>query len=212
MKIIRYATGPLQVNTYLAYDEDTLAGFMVDPGGYAEGITDRIRELGIDLKYIILTHGHGDHIGGVPGFKKDFPEVKVVAQVTELEMLTNGDLNSSAEMFLYPVTFKADIWVRHREEMKVGGMNLTFFHTPGHTKGGMCIYIPGSGEEPGYCFSGDTLFRRSIGRTDFYGGDFRTLMNSIRDVLFCLPDETVVLPGHMDVTTIGEEKRGNPFV
>lgn len=212
MKIIRYATGPLQVNTFLAYDEETMAGFMVDPGGYASGISDRVNELGIDLKYIILTHGHGDHIGGVEGFKNDFPGVKVIAHTDERELLMDGHLNSSAEMFRNPVTVDADMWVRHRETLKVGNMELTFFHTPGHTKGGMCAYIPGKDGEPGYCFSGDTLFCRSIGRTDFYGGDFRTLINSIKDVLFYLPDDTYVLPGHMDMTTIGDEKRGNPFV
>lgn len=206
MKIIRYVTGPIQVNTYIAYDEETMKGFMVDPGGYASGITDRIHELGIDLQYIILTHGHGDHIGGVADFREDFPDARVVAHRDERELLMDGNLNSSLEMFGRAVTVDADLWVGDRDTLNVGNMELTFFHTPGHTKGGMSIYV----QE--YVFSGDTLFRYSIGRTDFYGGDFRVLINSIKDVLFNLPDDTVVLPGHMDVTTIGDEKRGNPFV
>lgn len=206
MKIIRYVTGPIQVNTYVAYDEDTMKGFMVDPGGYASGITDKIKELGIDLLYIILTHGHGDHIGGVAGFKQDFPAARVVAHRDERELLMDGRLNSSLEMFGRSITVPADIWAGDRDALNVGNLELTFFHTPGHTKGGMSIYTKG------YVFSGDTLFRFSVGRTDFYGGDFRVLINSIKDVLFNLPDDTVVLPGHMDVTTIGDEKRGNPFV
>ena len=92
------------------------------------------------------------------------------------------------------------------DELTVGNMTLHILYTPGHTKGGISIYVNG------HVFSGDTLFRYSIGRTDFYGGDFRVLMNSIKDKLFLLPDDTVVLPGHMGFTTIGDEKKGNPFV
>ena len=209
MKISRYLTGPIQVNTYVAYDEETMAGFMVDPGGYVSAITDQIKKDGIDLQYIILTHGHGDHIGGVEGYRHDFPAVKVVAHRDEHELLMDGNLNSSAEMFGRPITVDADLWVGNRDSLRVGNISMTFFHTPGHTKGGMCIYIAG---KPGYCFSGDTIFRFSIGRTDFYGGDFRILINSIKDVIFLLPDDTVLLPGHMDVSTGGDEKRGNPFV
>ena len=209
MKISRYLTGPIQVNTYVAYDEETMTGFMVDPGGYVSAITDQIKKDGINLQYIILTHGHGDHIGGVAGYRRDFPAVKVVAHRDEQELLMDGNLNGSAEMFGRPVAVGADLWVGNRESLRVGNINMTFFHTPGHTKGGMCIYIPGT---PGYCFSGDTIFRYSIGRTDFYGGDFRILINSIKDVVFQLPDDTVLLPGHMDASTVGDEKRGNPFV
>lgn len=206
MKIIRYVTGPIQVNTYLTYDEEQKVGFLVDPGAYASEITEKINELGVDLKYIILTHGHGDHIGGVEGFLKDFPAAKVVADQDEKEMLQNGSLNSSVEMFGRPIEIDADLYVKDKDTLNVGSMELTFLHTPGHTKGGMSIYVDG------HLFSGDTLFRYSIGRTDFYGGDFSVLMNSIKDTLFLLPDDTIVLPGHMELTRIGDEKRGNPFV
>ena len=206
MKIIRYITGPIQVNTYLTYDEEQKVGFLVDPGAYASEITEKINELGVDLKYIILTHGHGDHIGGVEGFLKDFPAAKVVADQDEKEMLQNGSLNSSVEMFGRPIEIDADLYVKDKDTLNVGSMELTFLHTPGHTKGGMSIYVDG------HLFSGDTLFRYSIGRTDFYGGDFSVLMNSIKDTLFLLPDDTIVLPGHMELTRIGDEKRGNPFV
>ncbi len=206
MKITKYMTGPLQVNTYFAYDEETNKGFMVDPGGYDKRITDEVNSLGVELEYIILTHGHGDHIGGVEQFKADFPNAKVIAHDLEREMLQDARINSSMEIFMRPITIEADKYVRDRESLKVGNMELTFLHTPGHTKGGMCISVNN------VIFSGDTIFRFSIGRTDFYGGDFRTLINSIKDRLFYFPDDTVLLPGHMGASTIGEEKRGNPFV
>ena len=199
-------SGPLQVNTYFAYDEETNKGFIVDPGGYDSRITDEINAANVELEYIILTHGHGDHIGGVEQFKVDFPNAKVVAHELEREMLQDARINSSMEIFMRPITIEADKYVRDKESLNVGNMEVTFLHTPGHTKGGMCISVDN------VIFSGDTIFRYSIGRTDFYGGDFRTLINSIKDRLFYFPDDTVLLPGHMGASTIADEKRGNPFV
>ncbi len=206
MKIINYVTGPIQVNTYVVYDEETLAACLIDPGDYDPAITQKVKELGLTLQYILLTHGHGDHIGGVAAFLKDFPAAKVVAHEAERELLLDGRLNSSKEIYRRDITVDADIWVKDRDTINVGKLAFTVLFTPGHTPGGVSYYTDG------YVFCGDSLFRRSIGRTDFYGGDFQTLMQSIKQVLFSLPDDTVVLPGHMEATSIGEEKRGNPFV
>ena len=206
MRITKYMTGPIQANTYLVYDEETKKGFMVDPGGYEPRLTAQIKDEKVDLEYFILTHGHGDHIGGVDAFKKDFPQVKVVACKAEDKMLHDPGDNCSIEMFRKAITIDADILVDDRETLKVGNMELTFIHTPGHTEGGMCIYVDG------HLFSGDTLFCRSIGRTDFPGGNFNDIIKSIKEKLFAFPDDTVVLPGHMGQTTIGDEKKGNPFV
>lgn len=206
MKITRYMTGPIQANTYLVYDEETKKGFMVDPGGYEPRITAQIKDENVELEYIILTHGHGDHIGGVEGFRKDFPQAKVVACREEEKMLHDPVANCSIEMFRKSIIVDADILVGDKDTLSVGNMELTFIHTPGHTEGGMCIYTDK------HLFSGDTLFCRSIGRTDFPGGNFDDIIKSIKEKLFAFLDDTKVLPGHMGETTIGDEKRGNPFV
>ncbi len=206
MKIFSYITGPIQVNTYLVYDEITMKGFIVDPGDYSPKLSKMAMDLGIDIEYIILTHGHGDHIGGVERFKRDFSSAKLVAHEKEKEMLSDAVMNCSAEFFPGGVTLTPDIWVKDGDKLQVGDMELKIIHTPGHTPGGMSIYVDNT------LFSGDTLFRYSVGRTDFPGGDQRALINSIKDRLFHLPDDTRVLPGHMGETTIGDEKKGNPFV
>ncbi|MBR5229507.1 MAG: MBL fold metallo-hydrolase [Firmicutes bacterium] len=206
MKINHYNTGALSVNTYLVYDENSKEGFIVDPGGYSNLLENDVKETGVDIKYIILTHGHGDHIGGVAKHLENHPSAKVVAHENEAELLAEPRYNYSQECCGSSISLAADILVKDRETLNVGGIELTFIHTPGHTKGGMSIVVDK------HIFSGDTLFCRSIGRTDFWGGDFRTIINSIKDRLFVFPDDTVVLPGHMGPTTIGDEKRGNPFV
>ena len=207
MKITSIPTGMLGVNTYLAVDEATNKGFIVDPGGYSPKITKMVEEEGIDIEYIILTHGHSDHICGVNEHLDDFPNAKVVANINEKKMLEDANLNMSASME-GAQTVKADIFVDDGDEMQVGELKLKFLYTPGHTPGGMCIYI----ESENILFSGDTLFCQSIGRTDFPGGSFRDLSDAIHTKLFVLPDETQVLPGHMGLTSIGFEKENNPFV
>lgn len=207
MEITCMPSGALGVNTYLAVDEATNEGFIVDPGGYNPQLTEKVRDENIDIKYIVLTHGHADHICGVNEHLKDFPDAKVVADAAEKPMLEDMRLNQS-KMFGTPCTVEADVWVSDGDEMQVGELTLEFFHTPGHTPGGMCIYIASEN----VLFSGDTLFRQSIGRTDFPGGSFEELADAVHNKLFVLPDDTTVLPGHMGATTIGFEKGNNPFV
>lgn len=207
MRITNLPSGALQANTYLVVDENTNEGFIVDPGGYNKVLTREVQENNIKIKYIILTHGHSDHICGVNEHKADFPDAKVVAYKDEEAMLEDPNLNQSIG-FGMPYSTKADILVNDGDELKVGDATLKFIHTPGHTPGGMCIYV----EAAKALFSGDTLFCQSIGRTDFPGGSYREIMDSIRKKLFLLPDDTNVFPGHMGPTSIGFEKENNPFV
>ncbi|MFQ7728841.1 MAG: MBL fold metallo-hydrolase [Clostridia bacterium] len=207
MRITNLPSGALQANTYLAVDEKTNEGFIVDPGGYNKVLTKEVRDNDVKIKYIILTHGHSDHICGVNEHKAEFPDAKIVAYKDEEAMLENPNLNQSPG-FGVPYSTKADILVSDGDELKVGDVTLKFIHTPGHTEGGMCIYV----KEVKALFSGDTLFRQSIGRTDFPGGSYKEIMDSIRKKLFLLPDDTNVFPGHMGMTSIGFEKENNPFV
>ena len=207
MRITNLPSGALQANTYLAVDEKTNEGFIVDPGGYNKVLTKEVRDNDVNIKYIILTHGHSDHICGVNEHKAEFPDAKIVAYKDEEAMLENPNLNQSPG-FGVPYSTKADILVSDGDELKVGDVTLKFIHTPGHTEGGMCIYV----KEAMALFSGDTLFRQSIGRTDFPGGSYKEIMDSIRKKLFLLPDDTNVFPGHMGTTSIGFEKENNPFV
>ena len=206
MKIVNIPTGMLQANTYLVCDETRRLGFIVDLGGYSKELKNIIEKNDIQIQYIVLTHGHGDHIGGVQEHLKDFPDAKVVCSRAEEKMLLDPELNEAHHFGPEKVSFKPDILVDDGDTLTVGNMTMKFIMTPGHTEGGMCILIDD------VLFSGDTLFCRSIGRTDLAGGDFRTIMESIKKKLFLLPDETQVLPGHMGPTTIGFEKENNPFV
>lgn len=205
MKIFNLPSGPLAVNTYLVEDETTKKGFIVDPGGYNPQLTQKIAQDGIDIEYIILTHGHGDHIGGVEQHKAELPHAKVVANAVEVPMLGDSLINMSMSMGK-PIVVTPDVTVNDGDTLTVGTMELKFFHTPGHSPGGMCIATGN------VVFSGDTLFCASIGRTDFMGCSFEALSDSIKNKLYVLPDDTKVFPGHMGETSIGYEKENNPFV
>ncbi|MBN7772439.1 MBL fold metallo-hydrolase [Clostridium aminobutyricum] len=206
MQINCIPSGALGVNTYYVRDEITNKGFILDPGGFSPNMLNLIKQDDCTIQYIILTHGHGDHIGGVQQYMEAFPNAQLVACIHEKALLADPRLNMSRECGGAAVALEADLWVDDGETLQIGEMSLKFIHTPGHTEGGMCILIDN------ILFSGDTLFQQSIGRTDFPGGSFTAIKNSIHNKLFVLPDETTVYPGHMGSTNIGFEKRNNPFV
>lgn len=205
VKIYHFHTGPIAVNTYLVFD-DKQNCFIVDPGGQSDRLDKCLRDEGLTPSYILLTHGHGDHIGGIHALRDQFPDVQVVINEKEVPMIEDARFNDSAAMFGYPVTAEADKTVQDEDEMDIGSMHVRFLFTPGHTPGGQSILMDD------ILFSGDTLFRHSVGRTDFRGGDYDALIRSIKTKILPLPDETNVLPGHMELTTVGEERRMNPFL
>lgn len=201
MNIQRFiANNGFGTNMYLVWDEDSKKSFIVDPGAESAQMENAISENKLQPEYIILTHAHGDHTGGIDPLKEKYPGIKLVANRAERKMLAERSSISGG------AGHTADIEVTDGDTLDVGPMHLCFIDCPGHTPGGMSILL---GK---VLFSGDTLFMSSVGRTDLPGGDWDALMHTIREKLFVLPDDTVVLPGHMQETTIGFEKRCNPFV
>jgi glyoxylase-like metal-dependent hydrolase (beta-lactamase superfamily II) len=206
MKIHRYITGPLAVNSFLVVDEATNKGFLIDPGGADRKLLKFVSDNNVKVEYIVLTHGHGDHICGLKAYQNAWPDAKVIAHEEERQLLLDAKMNHSTVTCGYGLSITADRYVKDGEQISVGELTVNFLFTPGHTPGGMSVYV-------GDCvFSGDTLFAGSVGRTDFPGSSFSALKRSIEDKLYVLPANTRVYPGHMDYTTIGTEKEQNPFV
>ncbi len=205
MDLKLYYTGAMAVNTYLCADEKTGKGFIVDPGGISKPMENYILSNGYDIEYIVLTHGHGDHISAVPYYKNLYKNAKIVGHHGDDFLFGNAGENLSTQFIGQPVEFEADLYVDQGDTIRVGDMDLKIISTPGHTPGGISILVGN------VLFSGDTLFQGSIGRTDFTGGSYKQLIDSVETKLFTLPDNTYVLPGHMGQTTIGHEKQYNPF-
>lgn len=207
MKIGNVVLGPVGTNCYIVSNEVTKECFVVDPAACPQGFVDHIRNTGLIVKAVLLTHGHFDHIMGLGGFLREFP-VPVYAHEAEKELLEDAQLNSSAFMGGQSYTFSGAEYVKDGQELDIAGMKIRVIYTPGHTIGGCCYYI----EKEAVLFSGDTLFHASVGRTDLPTGSMGQLVRSIKEKLFVLPDETEVYPGHMEETSIGYEKKYNPFV
>ncbi len=203
MRLQQFTLGEMQVNTYLLWDEETLETACFDPGGPPEELLTEIRDKKLTLKYIILTHGHYDHIGGVNTLKEQTGAL-VAIHTADADLLTNPALNLSL-MFGMKVVVKADQLLSDGEVLCLGSNMLKAYHTPGHTQGSMVI----SG--PGLLFSGDTLFAGNVGRTDLPTGDPATLTSSLRKLLQ-FSDETRLFPGHGPDTILGREKQNNPFL
>ena len=193
-------------NTYIYYDEQTLAGVVIDPGVGARKVIEAIESNSIVIKHILLTHGHYDHVAAVPEIKNRY-KADVCSLKEENEILQNPIFNVSILMGRY-IKIVADKFLCDGEEINVGAGTLRVIHTPGHTVGGACYYDARNR----VVFVGDTLFNESIGRTDFFTGDFNSIISSIKLKLFLLPDDVMVYCGHGERTTIGHEKTRNPFL
>lgn len=189
-------------NCFIVKNKETGEGFIVDPGDDALKISVNISKMEMKPKAILLTHGHFDHILAAEELKNRY-NIPIYAAEAEEQTLLNSNFNLTAYHQGAPVSMCADKYLRDGEKFTVAGMQIQFILTPGHTPGSGCYYI----KDENLLFSGDTMFQASYGRTDFPGGSEAMIFKSIREKLLTLPDETDVLPGHMDQTTIADEKR-----
>ncbi len=204
-KIISKVLGMVATNCYVLANTQINECLIIDPADNAPEIYSMVSESGAVPQAVLLTHGHFDHIMALDEVRKHYG-IKVYAYEDEQDVLMDERLNSSAE-FGVPVETKADILLKDGEKITLAGLDITVFHTPGHTKGSCCYYL----EDEKILMSGDTLFNQSIGRTDFPTGSMPDLLRSVREKLFVLPDDVKVYPGHEGETTIGFEKKYNPF-
>ena len=199
IKIDCIRVGMLETNCYMVYDDEIKEAIITDPGDNADFIAKCIEDRGVKPVAIFLTHAHGDHVMAIPQLREKYP-VPVYMHELDEPMLNNGRFNlSSFSIYLED----SDVRLKGGEELTVGGMKMKTIFTPGHTPGGICYYF----EDAGFLLSGDTMFYRSWGRTDFPGGSEQDLMASLRTLLETLPPETVVYPGHEMATDIAGERR-----
>jgi hydroxyacylglutathione hydrolase len=204
MKIENIVVGPLQVNCYIVYDEDSLEALVVDPGDEAEKIIRLIEAGRLKVSNIVCTHAHFDHIGAVRRLKEKTGS-QVIIQKEDFEIYMRADEQAVSWGFQIEQPPEPDIYVVDGDEVGVGRSRFKVLHTPGHSPGGICLY----GE--GVIFTGDTIFAGSVGRTDFYGGSIAELKKSFSKII-SLPPETRIFSGHGPLTTVKKEKEYNFFV
>jgi hydroxyacylglutathione hydrolase len=200
---------PFEENTYLVWQPPRREALVIDPGLEPDAILDFLREQDLKPAVILNTHGHADHIGGNAALKEAFPAAPLIIGEGDAPMLTDADANLSAPFGFSIISPGANRLVREGDVVEAAGLRLEVLEIPGHSPGHVVFVLR---ETPPIVFGGDVLFRGSIGRTDFPGGSSSQLFDGIRTKLFTLPPTTVVYPGHGPVTTVGHEKRTNPFV
>ena len=198
-------TGPLKTNCYLLYDPTSKEAALFDVGGEINKLLSIIREKNLKVKYLFCTHLHFDHVMGIEDIREEFSDAKLSFNKKELDVLKN--MGRFARIFGFKASSLGELEapIEDNQIFKVGNIELKAILAPGHTPGSICFYFDK------HLLSGDVLFYRGVGRTDFYGGSFEVLEESIKN-LFQLPDETKVYPGHGDFTDIGSEKNENPFI
>ena len=219
MKVLSLMVGPIMTNCYILCDEAAGVCAVIDPGDEPKRIEAMIASSGCTPVMILLTHGHFDHAGAAEELSEllsvshgsvcpaEQKAVPVYACETEKETLKDPARNVSGMAGKREV-YHADIYVKDEQILTIADFSIRVLHTPGHTSGGCCYYIP----KEDVLFSGDTLFCQSVGRTDFPGGSMSRIVQSIREKLMILPEQTEVYPGHMDTTSIGRERMWNPYL
>jgi hydroxyacylglutathione hydrolase len=206
MLIQRIPVGPLYTNCYVIACDKTGEAAVVDPGGDAEDILDFVENNTLVVKYVILTHGHSDHIAGVEHIKAA-TGAKIAIHSADAPMLTDASKNLSQNVFGKRLNLpEADIILKDGDILKMGLFDIDIIHTPGHTQGGICLSVEN------ILITGDTLFACSVGRSDLPGGNHEQLISSIKEKLLKFTDDVKVFPGHGPVTTIGIERSTNNFI
>jgi glyoxylase-like metal-dependent hydrolase (beta-lactamase superfamily II) len=201
---------PFGENTYIAHLENRNDCIVIDPGFEPEPVIDYMSQHGLTPAAIVCTHGHSDHIAGNTALKKRWPTCPLAIGAGDAEKLINPVLNLSAAFGFNITSPPADRTLREGERFESAGIQLDVYETPGHSIGHIVLVC--KQVAPWQVFGGDVLFNGGVGRTDFPDGSFDMLRTAIHDKLFTLPDDTLVLPGHGPATTVGHEKRTNPFV
>ncbi|MBI5598392.1 MAG: MBL fold metallo-hydrolase [Deltaproteobacteria bacterium] len=200
--------GPLDVNCYIVWDKKTRDAVIIDPGGDAAVIEEEALDRGLTVRHIINTHGHFDHVGADEELKHSM-EAGVAIHFSDRALLENfGRQCAQFGCAAVKRNPSADLFIEDGMELGFGGLALRVLHTPGHTPGGVTLLIEGEK----VIFTGDTLFAGSVGRTDLPGGSSDTLMDSIKEKILPLGDDVMVFPGHGPETTVGDERRSNPFL
>jgi hydroxyacylglutathione hydrolase len=201
------AVGPLQCNCSIIGDETTREAMVIDPGDEIQSILALVSKHNLQVKQIVITHAHIDHVGGAMKLRAA-TGAPILLNQNDHELLKMLDLQAAWVGMRPPGKVEIDQSIGQADTVKAGSLAASVLLTPGHTEGSICLYFPAQKK----VIAGDTLFAGSIGRTDLPGGSFEKIIKSLHDKLLALPDDTVVIPGHGPATTIGEERENNPYL
>ncbi len=207
LKIKKLLLGVIMTNCYLVYHDQSRQTLIIDPGDRADQIMNTVKEMSLTPCAILLTHGHFDHLLAAEEIKNAYG-IPVYAHEEEAEVAADPGLNASGGFGIGSRSLQVDVKVKDGQVLSLAGFEIRVLHTPGHTKGGVCYYFA----DEKTLFSGDTLFAQSVGRTDLPTGSYSQLIRSIKEKLFVLPEDVQVFPGHDGETSIGYEKKHNPYI
>jgi len=202
-----FPVGPLQCNCSIVGDEASREAMVIDPGDDIQDVLEIVRKQNLQVKQIVITHAHIDHVGGAMKLRAA-TGAPILLNQNDYALLKMLDVQAAWIGMANPGKVEIDRSITTGELVSAGSLVAHVFHTPGHTEGSICLYFP----QEEKLLAGDTLFAGSIGRTDLPGGDTQKIMHSLYDVVLAFPDETVVVPGHGELTTIGQERETNPFL